>query len=57
MKAFVINRRDSDRVDAIGVTVEIALVSRSSAIPAGEDEDGALSSSAIVDAIQDCLFN
>ena len=57
MLPSVVDSSNSDGIDAIGVTVEIALVPTGSTIPRGEDEDRALPLPPIVDAIDNGLLD
>lgn len=57
MQSFVINCRNGDRVDAIGVSVEIALILEVPAIATGEYKYGSLSVASFIDAIDDSLSN
>lgn len=52
MKAFVIDGGYGDGIDAIRVSIEIALVSMGSAIAAGKDEHGSFARPALVDTVE-----
>lgn len=57
MKSFVIDSRDGDRINAVCISVKIALVTMAGSIATSEDENGAFSISAFLDAIDDSLFD
>ena len=48
---------DSDGVDRIGVSIEIALIPRTRAVPTGEDEDAPFALSSILYPIQHGLLD
>ena len=57
MKALVVERGDRDRVYAVRVTVEIALVPITTSISAGKDEDRAQTLPPVLHAVNDRLLN
>jgi hypothetical protein len=57
MLPSVVDSSNSDGIDAIGVTVEVALVPTCSTIARGEDEDGALPLPPVIDTIDDGLLD
>ena len=57
MLPLVVDGSNSHGIDAIGVTVEVALVSTRSTITRGEDEDEAFSLPPIVDPIDNGLLD
>lgn len=57
MKALIVNSGDRHGIDAIRVTIEIALIPMSSAIPTGKDEDRALSPSTIVNTVYESFLD
>lgn len=57
MEALVVYGRNRDGVDAVRVTIKIALVTRHGAIATGEYEYGAFAVSAILYAVEEGLVN
>jgi hypothetical protein len=53
MKTFVIDRGDSNRVDAVRISVKVALITARSAIAASKYEDRTLSTPPVVDTVDD----
>lgn len=56
MQALVVNGRHGDRIYGVCIAVEITLVTTSSTVPTCEDIDRALSTTAIVDSVENSLF-
>ena len=57
MKTHVINGRDGDRVDTVGVTIKVALISEVSTVATSENINRALSVTTVVDSVDESLFN
>lgn len=53
MKSPVVESGHSDGEDTVGVTVKVALVAVPASIATGENEDGSLSVTTFLDAIDD----
>ena len=57
MKTLVINGGDSDRVDTVGVTIKVALISVLSTVPTSENKNRTFSATAVVDSVVESLLD
>ncbi len=57
MKSHVVDGRYSDRIDAVRIAVEIALVAMICTVAASENKDRAFAVSTLVDTINHRLLN
>jgi len=57
MKTLVINGRDSDGVDTVGVAIKVTLISEMSTIAASENKNRTLSATTVVDSVDESLLD
>ena len=57
MKTHVINGRDGDRVDTVGVAIKVALISVVSAVATSENINRTLPSTTVIDSVHESLLN
>jgi hypothetical protein len=57
MKSLVIHCRNRDGIDAIRITIKIALVTVGCTVSAGKYEDGSFSTAAVVDTFHNCALD
>ena len=57
MKTHIINGRDGDRVDAVGVAIKVALIFEVSTVATSENINRTFSTTTAVDSIDESLLD
>ena len=57
METHIINGRDGDRVDTVGVAIEVALISVVSAVATSENINRTLPSTTVIDSVDESFLD